>query len=165
MATLEGAEVEEDTNAALPVAVLLAELLEMMTLALDAGALELAATLLELEGTVWDELLELITTAVELLDVEPRADGSHIEVEVDVLCTELEDATLEEPAPLAVETMLVLDPELATLEEADASDDDAGVMALLLLAEDWIVVEPRAGGSHIEEEEEEDDTKEDTEEL
>lgn len=166
VATLGGAEVEEDTNAALPVAVLLAEELGVIKLTLDSGALELTARLLELEGTIKVELLELGTTAtVELLDAEPRAGGSHIAMELVVLSVELEETTLEGPASLAAEEVLVLDPELATFEETGASVDDRDVKVLLLLAEDCTVVEPRAGGSHIEVEEEEEDAWIDTEEL
>jgi len=102
---------------------------------------------------------------VELLDTEPRAGGSHASVELVVLSAELEEMPLEVPALLAAEEILALDPEVATFEEAGASDGVEEVGALLMLAEDWIVVDPRAGGSHIEVEEEEDDAWVDTEEL
>jgi len=165
--------VEDDTTAETLDAVLLPEtppastwLRIVLAEVLNVGILETTATLLELEGTIWDELLELRAAEEELLDAEPRAGGSHIEVELVVLCTEFEGLTLEAPASLTPGAVLVLVSALATFDDTGASDDDNEVKAVLLLAEDCTVVEPRAGGSHIEvEEEEEDGIWVDTEEL
>jgi len=140
-------------------------LAEVLAEVLDVEILEASATLLELEGSTWDELLELTAAEEELLDAEPRAGGSHIEVELVVLCTEFEGLTLGAPASLAPGAVLVLVSALATFDDIAASDDDEEVMAVLLLAEDCTVVEPRAGGNHIEVDEEEEDAWIDTEEL
>jgi len=162
MAELKVDEVEEDTMllaetlpASTSLLIVLVEVLDVAMFELDTGVPETTAMLLELDAGIGDELLELGTTGVEPLEAEPRAGGSHIEVELVVLSIELVELTLEVPISLAAEALLVLDTILATSEEAGTSDDDDGDKALLLLAE--VCAVERAGGSHIEVEVEEDE--------
>jgi len=162
MAELKVDEVEEDTMllaetlpASTSLLIVLVEVLDVAMFELDTGVPETTAMLLELDAGIGDELLELGTTGVEPLEAEPRAGGSHIEVELVVLSIELVELTLEVPISLAAEALLVLDTILATSEEAGTSDDDDGDKALLLLAE--VCAVERAGGSHIEVEVEKDE--------